>query len=245
MGVHKHMVLIPTIVGRAGDRHPGLGAGMGENTRLRASIRPAVTAFVLAVLMAMAPGSAQEPISPAKPTRHFRVERPAALTGADALTIYNRILDDMVAGYRLSGVPLTEGYRLWRRYNTVPYRSAQHGERYVNNYSNDIAGDYGLFEAAGNLPLGSILVKDSFAVTANGDVFSGPLFVMEKMSTGFNPESRDWRYSMYMPDGSLFGMTNGEGSERVEFCIACHKEAGHNQDHLFYVPERYRVKFLN
>ena len=207
--------------------------------------RAAIAALVVLVMTVANPAAAQVPVNPEKPTRHFRVERPAALTGADALTIYNRILDDMVAGYRLSGVPLAEEYRLLRRYNTVPYRSAQHGERFVNNYSNGIAGDYRLFEAAGNLPLGSILVKDSFAVTANGDVFSGPLFVMEKMSTGFSPESRDWRYSMYMPDGSLFGVTNGEGSERVEFCIACHKNAGHERDHLFYVPERYRVRFLD
>lgn len=179
------------------------------------------------------------------PVRHFRVEQPAGLTGADALTIYNRILDDMVAGYRLSSFPDAAKYRLWRRYNTVPYRSEQHGERYVNNYANDIATDYRHFEASGNLPKGSILVKDSFAVTARGDVFSGPLFVMEKMSTGFNPESRDWRYSMYMPDGSLFGITNGEGTQRVEFCAACHKLAGPEQDDMFYVPERYRVRFLN
>ncbi len=179
------------------------------------------------------------------PVRHFRVEQPAGLTGADALTIYNRILDDMVAGYRLSSFPDAAKYRLWRRYNTVPYRSEQHGERYVNNYANDIATAYRYFEASGNLPKGSILVKDSFAVTARGDVFSGPLFVMEKMSTGFNPESRDWRYSMYMPDGSLFGITNGEGTQRVEFCAACHKLAGPEQDDMFYVPERYRVRFLN
>lgn len=218
---------------------------MVEHKHIRSSRRRAIATGLLILTMATGSGSAQEPVSPAKPTRHFRVERPAALTGADALTIYNRILDDMVAGYRLSGVAYAEDYRLWRRYNTVPYRSAQHGERFVNNYGNTIAGDYGLFEAAGNLPPGSVLVKDSFAVTANGDVFSGPLFVMEKMSTGFNPESRNWRYVMYMPDGSLFGMTNGEGSERVEFCIACHKEAGHEHDHLFYVPENYRVRLLN
>jgi hypothetical protein len=229
--------------GRAGTRD--LRATMAENEHMRNPRRCAIATGLLILTMAAGSGSAQEPVSPAKPTRHFRVERPAALTGADALTIYNRILDDMVAGYRLSGVPYAEGYRLWRRYNTVPYRSSQHGERFVNNYTNSIAGDYRLFEAAGNLPPGSILVKDSFAVTANGDVFSGPLFVMEKMATGFNPESRDWRYAMYMPDGSLFGTTNGEGSARVEFCIACHKEAGHEHDHLFYVPERYRVRFLN
>lgn len=201
-------------------------------------------ALMITVLLG-SPAAAQDSDDATKPTRHFRVERPAGLSGADALTIYNRILDDMVAGYRLSSFPGAAKYRLWRRYNTVPYRSSQHGERYVNNYANNIATNYRYFEASGSLPMGSVLVKDSFAVTARGDVFSGPLFVMDKMPTGFNPESLDWRYSMYMPDGSLFGMTNGEGSQRVEFCITCHKEAGHEQDHLFYVPERYRVRFLN
>ncbi len=189
--------------------------------------------------------AAQSGISPQKPSRHFRVDRPAGLTGADALTIYNRILDEMVAGYRLSGSEYAESYRHWRRYNTVPYRSAQHGERYVNNYANAKADAYRHFEAAGEMPVGAVLVKDSFAVTKRGDVFSGPLFVMEKMPPGFNLASRDWRYVMIMPDGSLFGMTNGEGSERVEFCATCHAKAGPDNDHLFYVPEKYRVRFLN
>ncbi len=190
-------------------------------------------------------GAAQSEVSPQKPTGHFRVERPAGLTGADALTIYNRILDDMVAGYRLSSYPDAEAYRHWRRYNTVPYRSAQHGERYVNHYANAKAGDYRHFEAAGQMPVGAVLIKDSFAVTKRGDVFSGPLFLMEKMPAGFNLVSRDWRYVMVMPDGSLFGATNGEGSERVEFCITCHKVAGYKNDDLFYVPEKYRIRFLN
>ncbi len=215
--------------------------------------RKIVIAAVLAVLpLAGAPldfgdgtSAAQDEVSPQKPTRHFRIERPAGLAGADALTIYNRILNDMVAGYRLSSVPNADSYRFWRRYNTVPYRSAQHGERYVNNYANAKADAYRYFEAAGDFPVGAVLVKDSFAVTKRGDVFSGPLFVMEKMPSGFNLASRDWRYTMVMPDGSLFGMTNGVGTERVEFCAACHKLAGHEQDHLFYVPEKYRVRFLN
>ena len=191
------------------------------------------------------PAVAQSDVSPQKPSRHFRVERPAGLSGADALTIYNRIQDDMVAGYRLSGLPFVDRYRSWRRYNTVPYRSAQHGERFVNNYANDAAKDYRHFEASGEMPAGSALVKDSFAVTKRGDVFSGPLFVMEKMPAGFNLASRDWRYTMIMPDGSLFGATNGEGSDRVEFCVTCHKLAGRENDHLFYIPKRYRVRFLN
>jgi hypothetical protein len=218
------------------------------------SLRTLTGAALLAAAFAVAltgppPGAgtalAQDDVAPQKPARHFRVERPAGLSGADALTIYNRIFDDMVAGYRLSGLDYVNRYRTWRRYNTVPYRSAQHGERYVNNFANDAGDNYRHFEAAGEMPAGAILVKDSFAVTKRGDVFSGPLFVMEKMPSGFNPASRDWRYVMIMPDGSLFGATNGEGSERVEFCVTCHKLAGRKNDHLFYIPKRYRVRFLN
>ena len=83
-----------------------------------------------------------------------------------------------------------------------------------------------------------------FAVTARGDVFSGPLFLMERMEAGFSPETNDWRYSMIMPDGSIFGITKGAGSERVEFCHTCHEAVG-DTDNLFFVPEDNRVRFLN
>lgn len=179
-----------------------------------------------------------------QPTRHFRVERPADLTGQDALTIYARILDTMTAAYGLSGDATSKTYRGWRRYNRVPYRSATHGERFVNNYANALAKAYGSFESAGPMPKGALLAKDSFAVTARGDVFSGPLFLMEKMAPGFSPANNDWRYSMIMPDGSIFGETGGPGSARVEFCHTCHAEVG-DADNLFFVPEGNRVSFLN
>ncbi len=179
-----------------------------------------------------------------RPTRHFRVERPAELADADALSIYDRILDAMVAGYVKSKNPTAAAYRTWRRYNTAPYLSATHGKRYVNNYANDVAKAYGRFEEAGTLPVGSVLAKDSFEVTERGDVVTGPLALMEKMPAGFNPEGRDWRYTTIMPDGSLFGTTNGENAGRVEFCVECHIAAGDEQDHLFFIPGERRVRFL-
>jgi hypothetical protein len=179
-----------------------------------------------------------------RPTRHFRVERPAELADADALSIYDRILDAMVAGYVKSKDPTAAAYRTWRRYNTAPYLSATHGKRYVNNYANDVAKAYGRFEEAGTLPVGSVLAKDSFEVTERGDVVTGPLALMEKMPAGFNPEGRDWRYTTIMPDGSLFGTTNGENTGRVEFCVECHIAAGDEQDHLFFIPSERRVRFL-
>jgi hypothetical protein len=201
----------------------------------------------LQVLFVAGPAFAQDSGETAdvdRPKRHFKVERPADLTGAKALTIYDRLLDDMVAGYALSGDSAAERYRTWTRFNKVPYRSATHGERYVNNYANPAGQAYGKFEESGTLPQGTVLAKDSFAVTARGDVFSGPIFLMEKMAPGFKPEARDWRYSMIMPDGSIFGVTNGQDTERVEFCIACHEAAGDEQDHLFYIPEEFRQQVL-
>ncbi len=184
----------------------------------------------------------EEAVDFAHPTRHFRVPNPARLSDADALSIYDRIRDDMVAAYRLSQDPVADRYYTWRRHNRVPYLSANHGDRYISNYANAGASTYG--QGAGPMPAGAVLAKDSFTVTRRGDVFTGPLFLMEKMPSGFSAETRDWRDTMIMPDGSLFGTTTGEGSERVEFCVTCHATAGDSADHLFFVPEKFRLRFL-
>lgn len=178
-----------------------------------------------------------------RPRRHFRVENPANLGSADAMTVYNRIAREMQAGYVLSDDPAARHYREWRRFNRAPYRSRTHGNRFINNYVNPVGAEaYGRFGDVGAMPAGTVVAKDSFAVTARGDVFTGPLFLMEKMADGFNPASRDWKYSMIMPDGSYFGVTKGDNAERVEFCISCHERAGAENDHLFFVPDGNRLR---
>jgi hypothetical protein len=198
---------------------------------------------LMTVMTKEAPGSKGPAAEFAQPTRHFRVPNPARLSDADAVSIYDRIRDDMVAAYRLSQDPVTDRYYTWRRYNQAPYLSAMHGDRYINNYANPLAKSYGQ-KGDAPMPVGAVLAKDSFTVTGQGDVFTGPLFLMEKMAPGFAPEARDWRYTMIMPDASLVGTTNGEGSERMAFCASCHKTAGDAGDHLFFVPGKYRRPFL-
>jgi len=173
------------------------------------------------------------------PHRHFRVRDDTNLDADTARAIYDAIGPKMADGYALADDETARSYRRWDSYNTSPYRSATHGRRYVNNYANDVARDYGKFEAAGILPQGSVLAKDSFTVSKDSEPMPGPLFVMEKMAPGFSYVSGDWRYSMIMPDGSLFGVTNGDNSERVEFCIGCHL-AREKNDHLFFVPQPFR-----
>jgi hypothetical protein len=98
-----------------------------------------------------------------------------------------------------------------------------------------------MYEDGVPMPTGTIVAKDSFVVNADGSLAVGPLFVMEKVGGGFNAESGDWRYTMVMPDGSVAGITNGAGSETVEFCNACHAAVDEGQDYLFFLPEDYRV----
>jgi len=174
-----------------------------------------------------------------QPRRHFRVRDGAQLEDADAAAMYDRVAAEMAAGYALEDGNTARSYQSWERFNTSPYTSSTHGKRYVNNYGNALAREYGAYEKAAALPQGAILAKDSFTVTKTGHPVPGPLFIMEKMSPGFSYVSGDWRYSMIMPDGSLFGTTNAEGSERVEFCISCHL-ARESTDHLFFIPEQYR-----
>ena len=177
---------------------------------------------------------------PDKPRRHFRVRNAADLEMQEAENIYQGLLKFMVQGYRAAGDPIAEFYVDWARFNTAPYRSATHGQRFVSNYGNEAAEAYGRYEAVGILPPGAILAKDSFSVTREGEVRPGPLFVMEKMEPGFNYVSGDWRYIMIMPDGELFGMTKGVNAERVEYCIDCHL-VQEELDHLFFVPQDHRV----
>lgn len=227
-------------------------------------MRPSLIILIIAMILSVpagGPGSAlaqdedaQAPrSSPSQnsgtPRRHFRMRQIAELEAAEALRIYDLIKGALSRGYAESNFPGSDGYQALTRYNDAPYVSSTHGNHYLNNYANDIAVNYGRYEKAGTLPQGSVIFKDSFSVTESRQSFSdsvarqitlGPLFVMRKMEPGFNPVTGDWQYIQIQPDGKLLGMTNGEGSDQVEYCISCHL-AREQYDHLYFVPDHRRV----
>jgi hypothetical protein len=127
----------------------------------------------------------------------------------------------MVKSYGKSDNTVALEFASYRLYSNQPYVSDTHGGRLVMNYANETGKAYGAYENAGTFPSGSKLAKPSFMVKGNGRAALGPLFIMEKMAAGFNADSDDWRYVMIMPNGSIFGTTNGKGSDKVEFCIGC------------------------
>ena len=74
----------------------------------------------------------------------------------------------MTAAYAKAGYDAADGYTRWPRFNTVPYPSATHGGRLVNNYASPVGADaYGRYEDVGEMPVGSVLAKDSFTVDGN------------------------------------------------------------------------------
>ena len=173
-------------------------------------------------------------------TAHIEVKNPADLTHAQANHIYDALKQTLDERYAVSNMDLIAGYQSWKRYNSAPYLSATHGQRFVNNYANQQGRDYGRLKSGEYYPPGTVFAKDTITVTDEGKNFPGAMFVMEKLAAGQSPETADWRYVMVIPDGSVFGDTIGEEPELVEYCHACHI-ARASRDYVFFVPKDYRI----
>lgn len=165
----------------------------------------------------------------------------AKIGDQEAAALYRDLRPALQAAYAAAPLPAAAAYHGWRRFNSVPYVSETHGGRHVNNYADPKAADtYARFDPAARFPVGATLAKDSFRPLPEGGVEPGPLFLMQKMEQGFNAGSGDWRFAMVMPDGSVFGETNGRNADQVAFCAECHAGAG--SSFAFYLPEEYKSK---
>lgn len=171
---------------------------------------------------------------------HIAVENPADLSPEGAEEIYATLKASMGDNYALSRMALIDNYLSWKRFNSAPYLSATHGQRFVNNYANVTGSAYGALKDGERYPAGTVLAKDSITVTDEGKTFPGALFVMEKLATGTSPDTADWRYVMIIPDGSLYGDTQGDETEQVQYCHTCH-EAKAEQDYVFFIPEAFQI----
>lgn len=172
-------------------------------------------------------------------TGHLKIENPGDLSPAEAKRVYAGIADELAEFYAMSREPAAIEFRNWRQYNSAPYLSATHGNRYVNNYGNYLSAGYDQMTAGFRMPVGAILAKNSFTVTADGEIFGAAMFIMEKLRPGQNPDTGDWRYVMIMPDGSYEGDSEGENAGQVSYCHDCHAAMA-RQDFLFYIPRPYR-----
>lgn len=212
---------------------------INHSTRIAlATVLAAGAVFIAGCASTSEPAKAPKAKTAAKAAKKAK---PAALSDAEAAATYATLQADMLDRYNKSGDATAGVYTSWQSFNTVPYKSATHGQRYVNNYANSVAASvYGQFEKVTQMPVGSVLAKDSFKVNKKGKAVAGPLFLMEKMPAGFNADSRDWKYWAVMPNGKVMGVTGGENSKKVEFCAACHNGMGVKTDAMTFLPAKYR-----
>jgi hypothetical protein len=137
--------------------------------------------------------------------------------------------------YADSGDPLARSYQRWSRLNDAPYRSAAHGDVFVNNYANaSAAPGYAARDRATPFPADAVIVKDSFMVTGDGQVLTGPLYIIEMHSVGGARADAVWRFLEITPDGVLIGAAADD--RRTDFCAACHFKAKGRAAPFFYVP---------
>lgn len=199
------------------------------------------TVLFAALLMAGANGlraQGDDPEPVPEPLAHELIDNPKDISAERAERIYRAIRGNLQEQYGASGDPVAAMYVQWPRYNTAPYRSSQHGNMFVNNYANEVAAAYKDFERAASMPPGAMVVKDSFVITADGSIIAGPLFLMEKMPAGFDPDNLDWRYMTILGNGEVEGLSSEDGPGGTAYCGACHRRA--KVHHLFFVPEAYR-----
>ena len=165
------------------------------------------------------------------------------LTDAQATALYQCIEGELLASYQKSGRAEASEFRSWFVNNTNVFISSTHGNRFVNHYMNDIGkAAYSAYAEEGDeMPVGSISAKESFTISKkNGKVRKGPLFLMEKMGSGFDATA-GWKYAVILPNGKIMGETGTETDKKVKFCHDCHEAVVEGQDAMFYPDEDYRV----
>ena len=165
------------------------------------------------------------------------------LTFEEAQVVYDCIAADLHAGYMTGAkrwVPAgyVADYRSWTAANTLPANPGFHGGRFLLTWINDVgAEEYLKFaeEDAVNIPAGTVIAKESFAVNAAGKVEKGPLFIMEKRVAGVSPETNDWYYMMVAPSGAP------QAVNVMVACNECHMENYGFQGGLGYPDPEVRV----
>lgn len=159
--------------------------------------------------------------------RDDEIDATADCLGRDIDAAFARVRDKAIDG------------KTWTAMSTG-YRASEHG-MFLQVYADAAATpSYRHYEKGARMPEGATLLKRSFRVRADGKAEAFRIFIMTREKPGYAPETNDWRFAVFEPDGSLIGETSGRGDAKVRFCVECHR-AAHAQDYLLFVPPRHRL----
>lgn len=152
--------------------------------------------------------------------------------------LYACVVDDLKAGYGANDHEIGANYRDWAVTATGPYNPGPHGERFLLTFANDIAAEqYVKYEFGDDfqMPVGSILAKESYKTRKDGTPRLGPLLIMTKVEAGGEAEEfGNWVYSGVQPNGKTMGV-------KQSFCHDCH-QAYADQDFMGYPDTSVRFE---
>ncbi|QFT29656.1 hypothetical protein FIV00_04130 [Labrenzia sp. THAF82] len=172
------------------------------------------------------------------------VDKPGyELSGDEAESVYDCLKADLQAGYREGpkrwiSEDFVNDYPGWTKASAFPAAPGFHGGRFLVTYVNAIGADEYLKYKPEDVqvPAGTKIAKESFAINDDGKVSKGPLFLMEKVRAGTSPETGDWYYMMVAPNGAP------QAVNVVTACSECHLENFSEQGGLGYPVEDARIR---
>lgn len=157
---------------------------------------------------------------------------PKKLSLDEIASHYACIRSSLVEGYQKGDNPIAKAYTDYEAGATGPAKPGFHSNRYLMTYINDIGhSTYTAYETSGvDMPVGSIVVKESYKIKKGGKITAGPLFIMEKVGKEEAPKAGGWLYSAVKKNGKPMKVSQS-------FCHGCH-QAYSAQDALGYpVPD--------
>jgi len=165
------------------------------------------------------------------------------LSGDQAQSVYDCLRADLQAGYQSGAkrwIPeeFVKEYPGWTKASAFPAAPGFHGGRFLVTYVNSRGAQEYLKYKKENvqIPAGTRIAKESFAVDDDGKVSKGPLFLMEKTAPGTSPETDDWYYMMVSPQGAP------QAVDVMTACSSCHQGSFGEQGGLGYPVEDARIK---
>jgi len=126
--------------------------------------------------------------------------------------------------------PLDVGadYATYRKLTDHPFRSLDHGSRWVDVYVNTVGA--AAYLSGAPIPVGTIIVKTSWQDDGGApSSVAGPIFVMAKRPRGYSPAHHDWYFAIHWAkpppaEAAKFGgpiYWRGR-SPRAAYCWECH-----------------------
>lgn len=164
------------------------------------------------------------------------------LTSEEVQAVYECIAADLHAGYskgekRWIPSEFVDDYRGWTLASTFPAAPGFHNERFLLTWVNQVGADaYMKYEEDPDIPAGTVIAKESFAVTDEGKVEKGPLFLMQKVDASVSPETDDWYYMAVTPTGAPMAVNV------ITACSGCHQGNFGHQGGLGYPVDEARVQ---